>query len=205
MCFSAPISFIASAGLTVAGAKSLKISKKEYRLAAAMPLLFGVQQFLEGVQWLLIRSGEASLVVGYAYLFFAFLVWPIYFPLTVYFIEKDKKRKSILKLCIGFGFFQSSFLLFSLMTFPLSIDAAQNLIVYTVDGRFGLLGLIIYAMVIVISPLISTDKYVRRFGIAVFVALLVSWFFFSTAIYSVWCLGAALLTLPIYFYIKKKS
>jgi hypothetical protein len=50
MCFSAHVSFIAGGLLTIVGVASiLKASHRSQRLFAAIPLLFGVQQIVEGM------------------------------------------------------------------------------------------------------------------------------------------------------------
>ena len=73
MCFSAEASFIASGGLAVAGGASLKVAKKEQRLIALIPLLFAIQQAIEGMQWLYLYRGTSSLKLAYAFLFFGFV------------------------------------------------------------------------------------------------------------------------------------
>ena len=72
MCFSATASFAASAVLITAGGASLSLAKPHQRLFAAMPLLFGIQQAIEGLQWLQLDKGESSLLAGYGFLFFAY-------------------------------------------------------------------------------------------------------------------------------------
>ena len=68
MCFSAPASFIASGGLVAIGGVSLVAANKEDKILAAIPFLFGVQQFFEGIQWLYLNSGSSSLLAGYGFL-----------------------------------------------------------------------------------------------------------------------------------------
>ena len=68
MCFSAPASFIASGGLLALGGASLAVAKKEDKVLALIPFLFGIQQGLEGFQWLYLNSGSPSLLLGYAFL-----------------------------------------------------------------------------------------------------------------------------------------
>ena len=57
MCFSASISFTTAAVLTVAGVITLKntSNKKEYILAS-FPLIFALQQFVEGLSWLYLKD-----------------------------------------------------------------------------------------------------------------------------------------------------
>src|SRR5687768_13908028 len=95
MCFSPQASFIASGSLTVLGIASWKLAKGKEKVVAALPLLFAAQQLIEGGQWLFLQDGSYSNVLAYAYLFFAFLVWPVYVPLLVFLM--DKKSSSVMR------------------------------------------------------------------------------------------------------------
>jgi hypothetical protein len=57
MCFSASVSFTAGTALIALGAVTLKKAGHGAELAyAAIPLLFGVQQLIEGLLWLSFSS-----------------------------------------------------------------------------------------------------------------------------------------------------
>ena len=58
MCFSAPVSFAASAFVAGAGALALRETRTvSERPFASVPLLFAMQQFVEGVLWV-VRTGS---------------------------------------------------------------------------------------------------------------------------------------------------
>jgi hypothetical protein len=91
MCFSATASFVAGALLLPSGAATLAIAwKKGQRQKlplAAAPLLFGLQQTLEGMVWLGIQTQPPLATTGHpvgpvvaalAYLFFAYVFWPVW-------------------------------------------------------------------------------------------------------------------------------
>ena len=83
MCFSATASFTASALLTPVGLYALRRtyqSDPRYLALAAFPLLFGIQQAIEGGLWLALE-GRATLstsTTALGFLFFAYLLWPIF-------------------------------------------------------------------------------------------------------------------------------
>lgn len=129
MCFSAPASFIASGGLATLGGVSFVIAKKEDKLLAAIPLLFSVQQFCEGIQWLYLNSGSTSLFSGYSFLFFAFILWPVYVPLAVFIL--DKKERKLLGWFILVGVAVAIYFLIILTTEPLGINKINSCISYT--------------------------------------------------------------------------
>lgn len=101
MCFSATASFTASAVLGFVGAATLiKTQNKKAWLLAAVPMLFSLQQFVEGLLWLSLKNhSEYTLPLTYIFLFFALLLWPIYVPIMALVMEPKKIRRRIL-----FGF-----------------------------------------------------------------------------------------------------
>jgi hypothetical protein len=62
MCFSASASFIAGGALTAVGVVTLKKTENKKEIPfAAIPLLFGIQQLIEGVIWLTLRHHAPEL------------------------------------------------------------------------------------------------------------------------------------------------
>ena len=91
MCFSAAASFTLSGVLGVTGAASLARSNApDMRLFAAIPLLFGLQQFAEGIVWstmgasTLVPLHESAIV---SFLALALVIWPLWAPLSLWMIE----------------------------------------------------------------------------------------------------------------------
>ena len=86
MCFSATASFTAAAVLALTGVISVASApKKRWLLFALIPFLFSLQQFFEGVIWI---NGGGS---GNFFLFFAFVIWPIWIPVSLLLIEKKER------------------------------------------------------------------------------------------------------------------
>ena len=89
MCFSATASFAAGALLLGIGTLTLSSALATHRRRdlpfAAIPLLFAVQQMMEGVIWLTFRA-EATLlnsVMTHMYSFFSHVLWPVWVPVAV--------------------------------------------------------------------------------------------------------------------------
>ena len=205
MCFCASASFAASAGLAVVGAASIKLSKRGERLFAIVPLLFAVQQFIEGNQWMVSHPSIASLVLGYAFLFFAFLLWPVYIPLAVYQLETDPRNKTVFKWLFGAGAVTSFALLVALLSKPLSISLLTNSIDYRIVTPLGWIGVLLY-LAATCGPLtISSHPRIRWFGAAVTLAIIFSGWFYRTTFISVWCFFSAILSALIFlFYYKRR-
>ena len=86
MCFSAPASFVAAGLAGAAGLASLaRVQSKAELPLAAMPLVFAIQQTIEGFLWLTLANeavGPTSSSLTEAFLMFALVLWPIYAPFT---------------------------------------------------------------------------------------------------------------------------
>ena len=203
MCFSAPASFIASGGLVVLGGASLSVADKEDKILAAIPLLFGIQQFSEGIQWLYLKSGSSSLPAGYAFLFFAFIVWPIYVPTFVYML--DKKKRKILRWFILLGSLVAAYFLILLVTQPLMIRELRACVSYSFNfpgKNFVNAGYLLA----VFSPLfISSHHIFKWFGVIAAFLAIITWLFFTLTFASVWCFFAAIVSSMFFLYIKFKK
>ena len=99
MCYSATASFIAGGLLTVAGAVTLKRAANSAELPfAAVPLLFGIQQIVEGAIWLSFRydASEIRNIASYIYTLFAYVLWPIYIPIAIGLTEQFAWRRKLI-------------------------------------------------------------------------------------------------------------
>jgi hypothetical protein len=205
MCFSAPASFIASGGLALLGGTSLAIAKKEDRLLAAIPFLFAIQQAFEGVQWLYLNAGSSSLFAGYVFLFFAFVVWPVYMPTLVYFL--DTKKQKILKWFLILGVLVAFYYIGLLLTQSLVIDKLKSCVSYTFNYPIiGMNFVMVAYLVAVFGPMIvSSRKILKWFGIVSALLAFISWIFYSVNFTSVWCFFAAIVSSMFFIYIKWKN
>ena len=190
MCFSATASFSAAAVLLPAGAASMYRAHKvdrRYFAICTLPLLFGVQQFMEGGVWIAGGRGDSDLVNQFslAYMFFSWLAWPVWVPFSVYFLEPSNRRPIYLVLSIFGG------MLGAIQYFPyfahddwLTTTFLRGAISY---GGKELLDFIIgreatYAiyLFLVIAPLLlSSDRTARVFGLLVAAFVAFTYLFFS--------------------------
>lgn len=97
MCFSATASFTAGVILVTAGALTLRhVKSKSTILFACIPLLFGIQQIVEGIVWTSFESPMLHAVATYVFVMFSHVLWPSFVPFSIWLIEKDPMRKKIL-------------------------------------------------------------------------------------------------------------
>jgi len=203
MCFSATASFTASAVLGAVGIASLKqVKRKEDYFLAAIPFLFAIQQFFEGLIWLFPDRGLTTLIFGYVFLFFAFLLWPTYFPLATWAHETDPKRRCMLRSMIFFGAFGTFYLLVTLLTQSLVVQIIDRHVCYLVDVPYYVSGVILYVSVTIGSLFLSSKRFLQLFGLLVLFSAVISWVFYEQAFTSVWCFFAALLSFLLYFYFR---
>lgn len=203
MCFSASASFIASGGLATIGVGTLVVSKKQDKILALIPILFAIQQFLEGIQWLYLNSGTSSIVIGYGFLFFAFIVWPLYVPTFIYIL--DEKRKHIMRWFVAVGSITSLFFLVVLLYEPIFVSKVHACVSYTFYFPFKYPAMIFYVLTIFAPLFISSLKIFRWFGFLIAIFGTIAWLFFAMTFTSVWCFFAAVVSSMFFFYIKFKG
>ena len=207
MCFSATASFAASAVLGTTGIAALSTVKdrRDYFLAA-VPVLFAVQQFIEGMVWMTLGQGLLTESLAYGFLFFAFLLWPVYIPLAVWAHERNPSRKCMLRYLIFFGSIGSFYLLVVLFSQSLGVELAGNSLCYKIGAPFEVPGIILYVSVTVGALLISSSRFVQWFGALTLLSAAFAWFAYEKAFTSVWCFFAAALSLLIvgYLFLNKR-
>ena len=121
MCFSASASFTAAAVLMPLGLYSAHIARRteqhHYLPLALTPFFFGLQQFIEGLEWTGLDRGRVeplTSLAGLGFLFFAYCFWMIWIPWSAWSISRstDSPRLqhrlrwvAIVATVIGIGFY----------------------------------------------------------------------------------------------------
>ena len=93
MCFSATASFVTAGTTAIIGVVALTRANGPRELPlAATPILFALQQGIEGLLWLdlpVAPDGPLSTGLTLLYLFFAEVFWPIFVPIAVLLVEPE--------------------------------------------------------------------------------------------------------------------
>jgi hypothetical protein len=209
MCFSANASFTAAALLVPAGLYCLKEARqaaKPYWLLAVMPLLFGIQQFIEGQLWLAVAAEDALARQQYAlgFMFFSHFFWLFWVPLVCYAVEEVVWRRQVfLALAvIGAMFGASMYLPVLLNESWLNVLVVKHAITY--DARLIydelmplLIPRVVYAIIVIMPLLMSSEKILRVFGHIIASTVIVTALLFSHAFVSTWCFFAAIASLYV--------
>ena len=139
MCFSAEVSFGASVVISSVGALALaKSTNKQHRLFAMVPFLFGIQQFFEGWVWMWLEHSSSPFmgnVSMYGFLIFAQLIWPVWIPLSTYYLEPNKLRRKIILFFLSVGVFLFMILGYRLIVCDVSAHI-DHLHIYYKVGSF---------------------------------------------------------------------
>lgn len=224
MCFSATASFGASAVLGVVGIIAVAKGKtKPQRLFATIPLIFAVQQFTEGLLWLSLKNTDMASwqpLLTYIYLVFAMAVWPFWIPFTIWLLEKDNKRKKLIRGFVWVGAIVAVGVSFILFRYPVkaitpfcfncpgnSSESLRNHLHYEFSIPQVVKNMIIafsvlYIAATIITPLISSIKKMKWLGIVFLASYLFAITFYNGFVISVWCFFAALLSFVVLWIIK---
>ena len=204
MCFSATASFIAGAALSVMGAATLRAARTRAEIPfATIPLLFGIQQVVEGVLWLSFRFDAPQLNAAMTYLFsmFSHVLWPIFVPFSIGLLEDVPWRRKAIWGFLALGIFVGLYLLYVLVDFPVTSVAAAN-IVYVSPHFYEIPVMLLYVAATCVSCLFSSKAIIRLFGALAFVLFALAYGFFTVALFSVWCFFAAILSSIIYAHFR---
>lgn len=195
MCFSASASFV-TAGITGAiGIVVLaRVNEPRELPLAATPLLFAVQQGIEGLLWLnlpLAPDGSLSKVLTFLYLAFAEAFWPLYAPIAVWLIEPNEKRRLLMVACLGIGAGGGVYLLWWILGHPHLATILDGHIVYETEYRQPVIVGVAYLAATGLPLLLSSQRTVVVLGAIILAGLLVAYAFYWEAFTSVWCFFAA--------------
>lgn len=205
MCFSATASFTASALLVPLGAAAVVRARNvdpKYIPLCALPILFGFQQFFEGLVWVAGHSADPTGIESFslAYMFFSWIAWPVWVPVATYFIEPPVRRPIYLAFAIGGAmlgglqyvpyFVHEGWLTTTFLDFAIRYSDIELL-----DGLIARATTYSLYLVFIIAPLLmSSDRGARTFGLLVAAVLIITNLFFSFAYISVFCFGGALMS-----------
>ena len=203
MCFSATASFSAGAVLLGIGTFTLKAARRPCEWPfAAIPVLFAIQQLIEGVVWLTFSADAPLLnkVMTHAYSFFSHVLWPVYLPVAVLMIEPPGRRQRTLTALVLAGSVVGIYLLYVLVAFPVVSRPTGQHVEYDSPHFFAAAVMTLYLVSTTVSPLLSTLRGVKVFGALALLSFGAAYYFYATWFISVWCFFAALLSTVIYIH-----
>lgn len=225
MCFSASASFTASAVLMPLGLYSAHIARsnnqRNYVPLALTPFFFGVQQFVEGLEWTGIDHGKVeplTSLAGLGFLFFAYCFWMIWIPWSAWSLSRSTDGKglqnrlrwvAIVATVLGIGFYLP--VLFNPPALQPAVHSNGRLL-YDISNLHSIVhnfistepvGELVYWGFIVLPLLAVADRAVKLFGVMIFVSIFLTWLTYSATFNSVWCFYCAVLSIMVLWIVNR--
>ncbi len=224
MCFSPSASFTAAVLLGTLGYACLKETKNPKEgLLASIPLFFAVQQAAEGVVWMTIPGSETTISLAtllqtplltastHVFLFFAYLFWPLWIPLSFLAVEKVQFRTKILATTLiagmifggaslGYLFYTGGLIDLAIKGHSLHYELFKTLPQLLCD-IFKLL----YLYAVLAPSLVSSMKRAWIFGLLIAATFALSEYLYTVAFVSVWCFFSAIASASIYVILRQRQ
>ncbi|MDD3762906.1 MAG: DUF6629 family protein [Pseudomonadota bacterium] len=207
MCFSAAASFTAGAALLGIGAATLRAARQpRERPFAAIPLLFGIQQGIEGVLWLAFGWDTPGLVavLTQAYSVFSHVLWPVYVPLAAWALEPRAPRRGALAVVSVGGIAVGAYLLYNMFANPIVARPVGQHIDYDSPHFYVAIVMTLYLTATTASMLLSSHRVMKLFGALTLTGAVVAYLFYARWFISVWCFFAAALSVVVYLHFAAK-
>ncbi|CAM3791579.1 DUF6629 family protein [Roseateles saccharophilus] len=205
MCFSATASFTAGAGLLLVGAATARQVRRRPELPFALiPLLFAVQQLIEGALWLTFpdKAPWLNTALTYAYSLFSHVLWPIYVPLAVLLIEPPGwRRKALIAFSVA-GIAVGTWLLYAMARYGIVSRPTGRHVEYVSPHFFAAVAMTLYLLSTGVSLLFSAHRLVKVFGLLALLSFAAAYAFYALWFISVWCFFAAVLSGVVYLHLR---
>ncbi len=204
MCFSATASFTAGVSLSVLGVAILQKAERKAEIPVAMiPLLFGVQQIIEGMLWLSFRFDAPLLnaTMTYGFTLFSHVLWPMFVPFSIGLVETVAWRKKVIWAFQIIGIAVGLYLLYMVVKFPVTSEVDEH-IVYVSPHFYQVPVMVLYLAATCVGAFFSSHKIIKIFGALALLLFMVAYWFHTVTFFSIWCFFAAILSAVIYLYFK---
>lgn len=205
MCFSATASFIAGSALSAGGIVTLRMTARRAEIPFAMiPLLFGVQQLIEGMVWLSLANGPPwpNTTLTFVFTLFSHILWPIFVPFAVARLETVPWRKKALATCQVAGLAVGLYLLYFILRFPVTSRVLGKHIVYESPHFYVEWATLLYLVGAVGGCLLSSSKIIQAFGALLLVTFVAAYAIHAATLISMWCFFAAIMSSIVYLYFR---
>lgn len=205
MCFSAEASFGASAVLIATAIYTIKktFDSKDHSflLLAMIPLLFGLQQLSEGFIWLYLgQNPDVDYFLSLIFLFFAFLLWPVWVPLSL--AVFDNPHKKFFYITAFFGLIYGCLLYAAPVFYKSWFDlhlCDRSICYHIVHPMANAWGASFYFLFTIVPFFIARSYIIKGLGALIGLSALFSGIFYTVAFTSVWCFFSAVISVYVGF------
>lgn len=173
---------------------------------ATIPIIFGVQQLIEGGLWLALPVHHpATHALTVAYLLFSNVLWPLYVPLAVWLIEPDAARRRRFTLPILAGIGTSLFFLVAIASQPVAATIRGLHIDYLLPHPHQTIAFAFYALATCLAPLLSSYRTVQLLGGVIISSMILAYLAYAIWFASVWCFFAALTSSVVFLHFARRD
>lgn len=196
---------MAGGALSAVGVATIVRAKTVRELPlASIPLLFGIQQIIDGVVWVSFGIPSLNTIAAFAYGLVAFVGWPIFAPYALLSIETDKTRREILEALAFVGLGVGLFFLYFVVSGGVSAQIANHCVAYDTPHPFEV-GVLAFYLIATSGPfLVSKNRILNLFGAVLLISFAVAGWFYVEIFSSVWCFFAAVLSAILFWYFKNR-
>ena len=212
MCFSATASFATAAIISAVGAITVWKTARSGNIAAlpfaAIPLMFALQQIIEGMIWIDLAepmAGNCRPVLIQGFVGYAEVFWPVFAPLTVFLIEPLQQRRRYLLGVLIAGIALATWMLAIMVAHPYQVTIHVSGLVYRNGYPYPWIMWPVYVFTTSVTFTLSSFSVVRIFGLVVIVGLVVAAIAFNRAYVSVWCFFAAAASLLVFLHVRRQA
>jgi hypothetical protein len=209
MCFSATASFGASVVLVGIGIAAIKqVQHKSQIVFACIPIFFAIQQFNEGLVWISFTppfNTALNLYAKYGFLIFAQIIWPLWIPIAMVMVENKGERRKIQRVFVAIGITESLYQFYCMLNYPAHAEILGRHIYYHIDhpDTFKYLEPAFYVAAIIVSPFFTSIRKMWMVGMAILISCIITVIFFQHYTVSVWCFFASIISISVYFIMRK--
>jgi hypothetical protein len=205
MCFSPTASFISSALLATTGAAAVAHVRDRRMIPfASIPLVFALQQAIEGVLWLTIRgNGEYTMLFTQLFLFFALFWWPVYTSVALYCMESVGWRRRFLAGLGLVGLVLGVYLFAGILLDPAEAIVRNQCIYYSSSESYSTLVMVTYLLVTVGAGILSSRYWIKILFLVIGLSAFITSFMYFENFISVWCFFGAVISAWIYLIVRK--
>jgi len=197
VCFSAGADLVGGVVIGAVGVDVLRHvrGRRRYMALAALPLLLAVHQLDEAfVWWGLQGHVPASLgrVAEWVYLTFAFVVLPVYVPVAILALERERRRRRMMAPFVVLGAVVAGILLAAMVRGPVTATLGSHYIGYSTDLHAGGFVVMLYVTATCGALMLSGVRDIARYGVVNLVAVALLARLTIDGFASLWCAWAAI-------------
>lgn len=196
MCFSEEASFTAGIVLSVMGLMTIKRVKTKSRLLiASIPLLFGMHQLMEGFIWRSLNEFSPDPMVVLIFLIFAWIIWPIFVPLSFLTAEVVPWKRKLFACCVLLGVIIALCDIRFLYLNEVTPQIIGSSLYYDHSPAFGNYA---FGAASLIPIFLSSIPGMRVFAWLLLVSFLSTQLIYFLTFTSVWCFFCAVLSISLF-------